>query len=150
MLEQSNGLPDDFIDADKLTPLGQFRDWIERPGHLNFWMQYPADPGDLRAMREQIDEVLDHPDEVSPKIIFNVAMKSAEVSRHDGDYMNASLNVLSSYGNGLTALSRCNKFSMQEHGHYWNALTTLLNSQSIFVQRGERKSAARRTQPPGR
>jgi len=105
-------------------------------------------------MRYQADEVLNHPDEASPKVIFNVTIKLADLADYDGgDHRNVAYNMLSAYTDGLTALSRCNKFSVQEHGHYWNALTTLLNSQSIFVQQGERKMAlraARRTQPPGR
>ena len=143
MQERSYGQDYDFVDVDQLTPLGQFRDWIEKPENLNLWMQYPQSLGEERIMGQQVNEVLNHPDEVLPKVIFNVAIKSADLAGYDGNPKNASLNMLSAYINGLAALSRSNKFSMQEHGHYWNTLTTLLNSQSIFVQQGERKMASR-------
>lgn len=140
MQERNNGHEYDFVDADQLVPLGQFREWIEKPENLNFWMQYPASPSDELAMRGQVHEVLTNPGEASPTVIFNVAIKSAELAlAGSDDSRNDSYSMLRAYRDGLTALSRSNKFSIQEHGHYWNTLTTLMNSQSLYVQRLERR-----------
>ena len=153
MQERNNRYTKDYVDANQLAPLEQFRDWIEKPENLDLWMQYPLNIGDEKSMRYQAHEVINHPGEASPKVIFNVAIKLADLAGYDGDDRNAAYIMLGAYTDGLTALSRCNRFTVQEHGHYWNALTTLLNSQSIFVQQGERKmalQATRRTRPPGR